>query len=211
MTGRAGTDVEAAGQRLREAGLVAVVRGASLDQARDTALAALAAGVRAVEITYTVPDAARLIAELAGGPCLVGAGTVTREWQLDEAADAGAAFAVSPVDPAWLVAAAHARGVLAVPGCATPQEVWTATERGARLVKVFPAGRLGGPDYVRDLRGPFPELALMASGGVAPEQLADYRAAGAACVGVNGRAFLPGGANTTARHDHTRYEERTTS
>lgn len=201
----------AVGQRLCEAGVVAVVRGASLAQARDVAQAAIAAGVRAVEITYTVPDAATLIAELAGGPCLVGAGTVTREWQLDEAADAGAAFAVSPVDPAWLVPAAHARGVLAVPGCATPQEVWTATERGALLVKVFPVGRLGGPGYVRDLRGPFPDLALMASGGVTPGQLADYRAAGAACIGVNGRAFLPAGNGSALLNGQIRHEERTTS
>jgi 2-dehydro-3-deoxyphosphogluconate aldolase/(4S)-4-hydroxy-2-oxoglutarate aldolase len=199
--------------RLREEGVVAVIRGDSLEQARSTTRAAIAAGARAVEITYTVPDAATLIAELAGGDCLVGAGTLTREWQLREAVDAGAVFAVSPVDPAWLVAAAHARGVLAVPGCATPQEVWTATERGARLVKIFPSGRLGGPSYLRDLRGPFPDVALMASGGVRPEQLDDYRAAGAACIGVNGQAFLPveHAAAAAVPHDSTRHDERTTS
>lgn len=130
-------------------------------QAYATARTAVAAGIQAIEITYTVPDAATLIAELAGGACLVGAGTVTREWQLREAAEAGALFAVSPIDPPWLVPAAHARGMLAVPGCATPQEVWTTTERGARMVKVFPVGRLGGaglhPRPTRALPRPGPD------------------------------------------------------
>lgn len=176
-------------QALRDLGVVAVVRGESLDVARAAAWDAVRHGAAAVEVTYTVPDAAVLMRELVAQGVLVGAGTVLRPEQLAEAADAGARFAVSAVHPPWLLAAAREARVLAVPGCATPQDVWVALSAGAEVVKIFPATRLGGPAYVRDLRGPFPGLQVMASGGVRPAELADYRAAGAWCIGVNAQAF----------------------
>jgi 2-dehydro-3-deoxyphosphogluconate aldolase/(4S)-4-hydroxy-2-oxoglutarate aldolase len=174
---------------LRSAGLVAVVRGNSLDEARKAAAQARAAGVRAVEVTYTVPNAEVLIRELAEDGCLVGAGTVLQERQVSEAADCGATFVVSAARPSWLVREADRVGMLAVPGCATPHEVWGALEAGATVIKIFPVSRLGGPAYLRDLSGPFPNLQVMASGGVRPGDLEDYRAVGTWCIGVNAKAF----------------------
>jgi 2-dehydro-3-deoxyphosphogluconate aldolase/(4S)-4-hydroxy-2-oxoglutarate aldolase len=176
-------------ENMRDAGLVAVVRGNSLDEARRAATQARSAGVLAIEVTYTVPGAEVLIRELAEDGCLVGAGTVLDEQQITEAAACGASFVVSPARPSWLVREAYVAGVLPIPGCATPHEVWGALDAGAEVVKIFPVTRLGGPAYLRDLRGPFPALQVMASGGVQPGELDDYRAVGAWCIGVNASAF----------------------
>jgi 2-dehydro-3-deoxyphosphogluconate aldolase/(4S)-4-hydroxy-2-oxoglutarate aldolase len=175
-------DIEA----LQQVGVVAVLRGASAGI--DAIVDDLAAGgLTTIEVTFSVPDAADVIARLSGRPELViGAGTVTTPAQAEAAIAAGARFLVSPVSPPWLVPLSHEAGVLAVPGCATPTEIWAALAAGAHVVKVFPAARLGGPAYLRDLTAPLPGLRVMPSGGITVSDVADYRQAGAWCVGLGG-------------------------
>ncbi len=155
--------------------LVAVIRA---DRPEDALLAARAmaqAGVRGIEITFTVPDAAAIIrAAVAALPpeAIVGAGTVLTHAQAD------AALA------AWLVEMGHAAGVAVAIGGLTPTEIVAAQRAGADYVKLFPGDALGGPKYIRNLRGPLPDVPLMVTGGVTRENAADYLAAGAQSVGL---------------------------
>lgn len=171
-------------ERLGELRVVAVLRGDDADTTIRIGRELVAAGVRALEVTCTTPDAPRVLRELSGGGALLGAGSVTRPAQLDAVVEAGARFVVSPVDPPFLVPAAADAGVLAVPGCATPGEVWRAVQRGALAVKLFPIARLGGAAYLRDLAGPLPGLRLVPSGGVGLDDVAGLLGAGAWCVGL---------------------------
>lgn len=172
--------------------LVLVVRGRNVDDARATIEAAVAGGVRVVEVTYTVPGAGDLIAELADRTDLiVGAGTVRTGEQAEEAVDAGATFLVSPGLDLDVVRLAVGAGVLVVPGVLTATEVMTALSHGAPAVKIFPAS-IVGPAYLRALRGPMPELRVIPSGGIDADNAADWFAAGAIAVGVGG-ALSPAG------------------
>lgn len=172
---------------LARAGVTAVIRAADPVAALTAARTLIRAGVGAIEITFTVPDAAEVIADLRSqDDAVIGAGTVTTLQQFEAAAGAGARFAVSPVHPPFLVPASEEASILAVPGCATPTEVWEATAVGALAVKLFPIARLGGPDYLKDLAGPLPGLYVMPSGGIGVEDVPAYRRAGAWCVAVGG-------------------------
>ena len=107
-------------------------------------------------------------------------------------AEAGARFAMSPVlDPA-VVAEAHRLGMLAIPGGGSATEILAAHRAGAKLVKVFPSGPLGGPDFLRKIRGPLPHIPLVPTSGPAIETFADYVDAGAVAVGVGSEVFAPG-------------------
>jgi len=167
--------------------LVAVIRA---DRPEDALLAARAmarAGVRGIEITFTVPDAAAIIrAAVAELPpeAIVGAGTVLTRGQAEAALAAGARFLVSPVGDTWLVEMGHAAGVAVAIGGLTPTEIVAAQRAGADYVKLFPGDALGGPKYIRNLRGPLPDVPLMVTGGVTRENAADYLAAGAQSVGL---------------------------
>ena len=153
------------------------------------------AGARVFEVTFDDPEAAaglKASAErLAGrrdGPFLVGAGTIRTEEQLWTAFAAGPAFSVSPTLNRELVAAAIAAGLPFIPGAATPTEVESAWHSGATFVKLFPASSLG-PSFVRELRGPMPEVETIPTGGVNAENAQQFLEAGAAAVGI-GSAFL---------------------
>ena len=170
---------------LGELGLAAVIRTPDSNEALTISRSLLREGVRAIEITFTVPDAADVIAELRSEVgAIIGAGTVTTRAQFEAAVAAGADFVVSPVHPPFLLPAAAEAGVLAVPGCATPHEIWTALDAGALAVKVFPAARLGGPAYLRDIMSPLSSPHIMASGGIGIDDLAEYRRAGTWCVAL---------------------------
>lgn len=171
--------------RLGQIALVPVVRAPSCNQALTVARELIDAGLEALEITFTVPDAADVISELANSSdVLVGAGTITEARQLTAAVTSGATFAVSPVNPDFFLATANEAGVLAIPGCATPNEIWKATSAGALAVKIFPAARLGGPAFLRDLAGPLAGLHIMPSGGISIDDISAYRQAGAWCIGL---------------------------
>jgi 2-dehydro-3-deoxyphosphogluconate aldolase/(4S)-4-hydroxy-2-oxoglutarate aldolase len=123
---------------------------------------------------------------------LVGAGTVLRREDVHQVAGAGGRFALSPVFDPDVVAEAHRSGLLAVPGAATPAEILAAHRSGARIVKVFPAAALGGPAYLRAIRGPLPHIPLLPTNGPTSMNLHDYFAAGASAVGVGGEVFHEG-------------------
>jgi len=169
-------------------GIVPVIRASSADEARFAAEAVWSGGIPIVEITMTVPGAVQVIAELVktAPEMLVGAGTVLDEEAARKCADAGAQFLVTPGFDAETVVAARKMGLLIMAGALTPGEVMAAWKAGADFVKVFPCGNLGGPNYIRALRGPFPQVPLVPTGGVNLETAADYIRAGAAALGVGG-------------------------
>ena len=174
-------------------GVFVAVRLKSPDGAAQGCRAAARGGLRVLEITLTTPGALDIIRELAGDVDLVvGAGTVLTVADAKAVADAGGCFAMSPVTDRKVVDEAHRLGLLAVPGAGSATEILEASRMGARLVKVFPAGPIGGPDFVRKVRGPLPDIPLVPTSGPSRETIADYVAAGAVAVGV-GSEVLPDG------------------
>ena len=167
-------------------GVVAVIRLTDASQLRAVADALAEGGVRAIEVTMTVPRAVELIEELAQSlppEILVGAGTVLDGETARQVIVAGARFVVSPVFRPAVIEMSHRHDVAAIPGCFTPTEIFTAWEQGADVVKVFPATALG-PTFFKDIRGPLPQLRLMPTGGVTRENAGDWIRAGAVAVGV---------------------------
>ena len=172
--------------RIQALGIVAVIRMKDAARLRAVVDALADGGVRAIEVTMTVPDAVALIARLAPAlpdDILLGAGTVTDAATARAVIDAGARFVVSPVFRRDVVSACHDRGVAAAPGCFTPTEILDAHEAGADIVKVFPATALG-PQFIKDVRAPLPQLRLMPTGGVTLDNAGEWIRAGAAAVGV---------------------------
>jgi len=172
-------------------GIVAVIRIKEPEKLRAVVDAIAEGGVRALEVTMTVPGAVDLIRELA--PTLpagfvVGAGTVLDADTVNRVVDAGAQFVVSPVFRRSVIQACHDRGGPAMPGCFSPTEILDAWEAGADVVKVFPATALG-PGFFKDVRGPLPQVKMMPTGGVTLDNAGDWIRAGAIAVGV-GTALL---------------------
>ena len=174
--------------RARTTGVLAVLRAPSPESALEAAEAIIAGGITGIEVTYSTPDAPAVIRELIrrhGDDAYIGAGTVTTAAQATAAADAGAAFLVSPGTLPDLTRAMLDTGRVVMTGALTPTEVMTALALNVDVVKIFPAS-LGGPSYLGALRGPFPDAPLMPTGGVSPDNLADWFAAGAVAVGAGG-------------------------
>jgi len=166
--------------------VVAVIRMSDASKMEAVAGALRKGGVRAIEVTMTVPGAVEIIRDLAGRKKpgdLVGAGTVIDAGTASDVIAAGADFVVSPVTDMDVVRACRDAEVLIAPGAFTPTEIVTAWRSGADIVKVFPATSLG-PQFFRDLRGPLPQVRLMPTGGVTIENARDFLAAGACCVGI---------------------------
>ena len=179
---------------IKAAGVVAVIRTSTADEAFGTARACIAGGLRVIEITLTVPDAVQVIRALAsefqGEEVLIGAGTVLTAGQATEAADARAEFLVSPCVLPAVMNVARARGLAMLPGAFTPTEIYTAYSAGADIVKIFPAGQLG-PSYFKDLKGPLPQVPLMPTSGVKASNVADWFRAGAVAVGAGSSVLDP--------------------
>ena len=189
-------------ERLESAGVVAVIRLADGAALRAVADALADGGVRALEVTMTVPRAPALIEELASAlpdEFLVGAGTVLDANTAREVIDAGARFVVSPVFRRTVLEAVHERDVAAIPGCFTPTEILEAWDAGADIVKVFPATALG-PGFFTDVRGPLPQVRLMPTGGVTRANAGDWIRAGAVAIGV-GTALVDRAAVAAGRFD----------
>lgn len=183
MTKRSRSEVVAEIERL---GVVAIIRLHDPSGVRDVVDALARGGVKALEVTMTVPGAIELIAEIAPTlprDFLFGAGTVIDADTAHRAARAGAQFIVSPVLRADVIDAAHQDGIPVLPGCFTPTEILTAWDLGADVVKVFPATSVG-PGYLKDIRGPLPQVKLMPTGGVSIDNVGDWLKAGAVAVGV---------------------------
>ncbi|WP_435747808.1 bifunctional 4-hydroxy-2-oxoglutarate aldolase/2-dehydro-3-deoxy-phosphogluconate aldolase [Microbacterium sp. PMB16] len=174
--------------RARATGILAVLRAPSPEVALEASEAIIRGGVTGVEVTFSTPDAPAVIRELIarhGDTAYIGAGTVTTPAQATLAADAGAEFLVSPGTLPDLTRAMLDTGRVVMTGAMTPTEVMTALGLGVDVVKIFPAS-LGGPSYLGALRGPFPDAPLMPTGGVNPDNLAAWFAAGAVAVGAGG-------------------------
>ena len=173
-------------RRIEADGVVAVIRLTDASQLRGVADALAAGGVRALEVTMTVPRAVELIEELALSlppEILVGAGTVLDAETARQVIAAGARFVVSPVFRPTVIEMSHRHDVAVMPGCFTPTEILAAWEQGADVVKVFPATALG-PAFFKDIRGPLPQLRLMPTGGVTADNAGDWIRAGAVAIGV---------------------------
>lgn len=178
-------------QAIEACGVVAVIRMRESDKLRAVADALAEGGVRALEVTMTVPRAIELIGQLAPTlpkGFLIGAGTVLDPETARLAILAGAQFVVGPVFRPEVIAMCHRYDIAAMPGCFTPTEILAAWEAGADVVKVFPATALG-PRYFRDVHGPLPQVKLMPTGGVSLDNAGDWIKAGAVAVGV-GTALL---------------------
>ncbi len=194
-------------ERLRSAAVVAVVRAPDPGSAIAGIAALVRGGIRAIEVTYSTPDAAAVLTQVKaehGDEIVVGAGTVTSALQAAESAEAGAEFLVSPGTTAKVASAIRDTGLPFALGALTPSEVMTAVELGADVVKLFPAS-LGGTSYLSSLREPFPDVPLMPTGGVNAGNVREWLDAGAFCVGAGG-SLMP--SDLLARGDHEEITRR---
>jgi 2-dehydro-3-deoxyphosphogluconate aldolase / (4S)-4-hydroxy-2-oxoglutarate aldolase len=172
--------------RIRELGVIPVVRAQSADEAAQAIEAIRAGGVDVLEITMTVPGAVALIDELGRRykDAVVGAGTVLDPETARACILAGARFVVSPSLNLDTIACCHRYGVPVFPGALTPTEVVAAWQAGADMVKVFPCGAVGGASYIKALKAPLPQIDLVPTGGVNLKTAGDFVKAGASALGV---------------------------
>jgi 2-dehydro-3-deoxyphosphogluconate aldolase/(4S)-4-hydroxy-2-oxoglutarate aldolase len=174
--------------RIIDSGVVAVMRAPSGEMLADVAQALLDGGVEAIEVTFTVPGAHRVLEQVAdrlGDQILLGAGTVLDPETARTAILAGAQFIVAPTVNLDMIRLCQRYDKAVVPGALTPTEVLAAWEAGADIVKVFPSD-LTGPSYLKALHGPLPQVRLMPTGGVNLKTAADFLRAGACALGVGG-------------------------
>jgi 2-dehydro-3-deoxyphosphogluconate aldolase/(4S)-4-hydroxy-2-oxoglutarate aldolase len=167
-------------------GLLSVLRGPSPDLTLRMVEALVAGGVTGIEVTFTTPQALEVVKSLDeryGDQILLGMGTLTEPEQAAAAQEAGARFLVSPHCQEDLATAMRETGLPIMLGALTPSEVVLSRELGSDVVKLFP-GSLGGPRYLKALRGPFPDIPIMPTGGVSKDNVADWFAAGAFAVGA---------------------------
>lgn len=181
-------------EALHGCGVVAVVRATTSQEAIHATRALARGGIRAIEITFTVPDAAQTIAALAReaqagnfeANMLLGAGTVLTREQARLALDAGAQFLVSPCIVPDVIEAAQERAVAMLPGALTPTEICHAYALGGDIIKVFPASHFGST-YFKDLKGPLPHIPLLPTGGIDETNARAWLEAGAVALGVGGK------------------------
>ena len=170
-------------------GIVPVVRTTSMESAVRAIEAIYNGGIRAAEITMTVPGALKAlerVADMFGDKIVLGAGTVLDPETARVCMLAGAEFFVTPSPKLSPIEMAKRYSKVICPGALTPTEVLTAWEAGADFVKVFPCGNVGGPKYIKALKGPFPQIEMVPTGGVNLETAGEFLKAGASAVAVGG-------------------------
>ena len=175
--------------RIREVGVIPIVRVASAEDAYRVAEALIEGSIGIAEITMTVPNATRVmerVAERFGEKVLLGAGTILDPESCRAALLAGADFIVTPSLDVRVIEVARRYSKVCIPGALTPTEVVAAWQAGADLVKIFPCGPVGGPQYIKALRAPLPHIDFVPTGGVNLETTPEYIKAGAAAVAVGG-------------------------
>lgn len=180
-------NIDQATHKIRDVGIIPVVRAANVAEARAAIDAITTGGIPVIEVTMTIPNAVAIIRELTSkndGNALIGAGTVVTAAQAEACLDAGAEFLVSPGLSLPVMKVAAARQKLVMPGALTPTEVIAALDAGATLIKVFPCGAMGGPKYIKSLRAPFPDVRFIPTGGVNLSNAAEFIAAGSFALGV---------------------------
>lgn len=177
--------------RIEQIGIVPAIRFASAEDALFAVNAVADSGIPIAEVTMTIPGAVEVISELARSrpELIVGAGTILDIETARRCLDAGAKFLTSSGLDIQIVEFGVKNKVVVFPGALTPTEIMTAWKAGSDFVKVFPCSLLGGASYIRALKSPFPDIPLIASGGVTQGNTADFILAGAAGVGI-GRALI---------------------
>jgi 2-dehydro-3-deoxyphosphogluconate aldolase/(4S)-4-hydroxy-2-oxoglutarate aldolase len=172
--------------RIKEIGIIPAVRLYSAEDALFAAEAVCDAGIPIVEVTMTVPGAVKVIYELArqNKEITVGAGTILDVETAHRCLDAGASFLTSTGFDPEIVNFAFKRSVVVFPGACTPTEIVTAWKAGSDFVKIFPCSAMGGAGYIRALKGPFPQIPMIASGGVNQQTAGDFILAGADALGI---------------------------
>ncbi|MCJ7716881.1 MAG: bifunctional 4-hydroxy-2-oxoglutarate aldolase/2-dehydro-3-deoxy-phosphogluconate aldolase [Anaerolineales bacterium] len=173
-------------QKIQDLGILAVIRGPSEEVTIKMVAALVAGGVTGIEITFTTPNALEVVSALDkefGSEIVLGMGTLTQPEQAELAIQAGAIFLVSPHTEKKLAKAMVKTGLPVMMGALTPSEVMQAWAYGSDVVKIFP-GSLGGPAYMKSLKGPFPDIPMMPTGGVSDQNLKDWFSAGAFAVGA---------------------------
>ncbi|HEV8070605.1 MAG TPA: bifunctional 4-hydroxy-2-oxoglutarate aldolase/2-dehydro-3-deoxy-phosphogluconate aldolase [Planctomycetaceae bacterium] len=179
--------------RVLQSGIVAILRVPTSDQLAGVARALFEGGIDVIEVTFTVPNALEILAAVKkdlGNRVLLGMGTVLDPESARAALLAGAEFLVSPSLNLDVIRLCHRYDKVVMPGAFTPTEILAAWEAGADIVKVFPSDAVG-PSYLKALRGPFPQIRLMPTGGVNLETLPAFIKAGACAVGVGGSVVDP--------------------
>ncbi len=177
--------------KFRKKPILGIMRGVKADEVELLAEAVILGGLETVEITMNTPGAPELIRKMvsvARGRLAVGAGTVLSLEDLRDALDAGATFIVMPALIRPVVEVCVKKNIPVFPGALTPQEIYDAWQAGATMVKVFPA-KVFGPEYFREIKGPFNKIDLLACAGVTPENMKDYFAAGACAVSFGSSVF----------------------
>lgn len=191
--------------RVLESGIVAILRAPQGQMLAETAEALLAGGVEAIEVTFTVPRAHEVLAQVAqrlGDRIVLGAGTVLDAETARVAILSGAEFIVGPTVNLDVIELCRRYDKLVFPGAFTPTEVLRAWEAGADIVKVFPSDCVG-PGYLKALHGPLPQVRLMPTGGVTLQTAADFLRAGACALGIGGALVEP---KALAERDFARIE-----
>ena len=171
--------------------LLGILRGITEEQVEPLAETMIACGLKTVEITMNTAGAARLIKKMkacAKKRLVVGAGTVLDTGSLKDALKAGATFIVSPVPVKKVMSYCVKRGIPVFPGALTPSEIYKAWQAGATMVKVFPA-KCFGPEYFKEIKGPFNDIKLLACAGVTPENASSYFANGASAITFGANVF----------------------
>jgi 2-dehydro-3-deoxyphosphogluconate aldolase/(4S)-4-hydroxy-2-oxoglutarate aldolase len=202
-------DKERVLNRIREIGVVAVVRADSSDRAQRIIEACLAGGVSAIEVTFTVPQAHRVIADLrrrfTEDEIILGAGTVLDPETARIAILEGATYIVAPTLNLDTVRLCHRYRIACMPGAQTVADVVAALESGVDIIKVFP-GELSGPPFLKSIQGPLPQARLMPTGGVSLDNVAEWIEAGAVAVGIGSQ--MTAGAKTNDWEKVTRMAEQ---
>jgi 2-dehydro-3-deoxyphosphogluconate aldolase/(4S)-4-hydroxy-2-oxoglutarate aldolase len=180
-------------EKVKELGLLAVIRGPSPELTIKMVEALVAGGVLGIEITYSTPNAEEVVSSLVGkfgSSIVLGMGTLTKPEQASQARQAGASFLVSPICEPGLVKSMVASGILTMAGALTPTEVFQAYTLGADVIKIFP-GSLGGPAYIKALKGPFPYIPMMPTGGVNVGNMSEWFKTGVVAVGAGSELCPP--------------------
>jgi 2-dehydro-3-deoxyphosphogluconate aldolase/(4S)-4-hydroxy-2-oxoglutarate aldolase len=180
-------------EKVKQLGLLAVIRGPSAELTVKMVEALVKGGVLGIEITYSTPDAetvVRTLSKMFGSSLVLGMGTLTKPEQAQSAKEAGASFLVSPVCEVNLVKSMIASGLLTMAGAFTPTEVLQTYNLGVDVIKIFP-GSMGGPAYIKALKGPFPYIPMMPTGGVSVANVAEWFSTGVVAVGAGSELCPP--------------------
>ncbi len=178
-------------ERFRKKPVMGILRGVDGDVLEPLIETVISAGLETLEITMNTSGAAALIRDavrIAKGRLMLGTGTVLTKGAMNEALDAGASFIVMPTLVPEVVDACVSKGIPVFPGAITPQEIFNAWKAGATMVKLFPA-KFFGPSYIKEIKGPFNDIELLACGGVSPSTIRGYLDAGASAVAFGGSIF----------------------